>query len=133
MYSSISSVLLKSFSPLFIYFLKSIFFFGAGSSSEIFSKLFIKPITDGKYFSGIFDASAIASFLLQTCQKNFLCYNFRSVETAGGCNSSLRFEGGLAFPEEKFRKEVRCMRWKIIVRVIVITVVVLHVLTKVAA
>lgn len=43
-------------------------------------------------------------------------------------------EGGLAFPEEIIRKEVRCMRWKvIIVRVIVITVVILHVLTKTAA
>lgn len=61
-------------------------------------------------------------------------YNSRSVETAGGCNSSLRLEGGLAFPEEKIRKEVRCMRViKIIVRVVTLTGVILHVLTKVAA
>ena len=43
-------------------------------------------------------------------------------------------KGGLAFPEEILRKEVSCMRWKvIIVRVIIITGVILVLCTKVAA
>lgn len=45
-----------------------------------------------------------------------------------------RKEGGLAFPEEKFRKEVRCMRWKvIIIRAIAIAGAILVLTSKVAA
>jgi len=43
-------------------------------------------------------------------------------------------EGGLAFPEENIRKEVRCMRFmKIVIRVIAITGVIMVLCTKVAA